>query len=116
MGGAGMTFETDGGGWKGILWRRDDGTLVSFRDGIAKHWVASMATIEQTAARREERVRDYLRFRQNAIAEGRTGTMKRVVFLPGSDPARAAELATTLLRSGIEVRRAGAGFASSRAH
>ena len=64
MGAAGMTFETDGGGWKGILWRRDDGTLVSFRDGIAKHWVASMATIEQTAARREERVRDFLRFRQ----------------------------------------------------
>lgn len=116
MGAAGMTFETDGGGWKGILWRRDDGSLVSFRDGIAKHWVASMATIEQTAARREERVRDFLRFRQAAVADGRTGTMKRVVFLPGRDPGRAAELASALLRAGIEVRAADADFSSARAH
>jgi hypothetical protein len=116
MGAAGMTFETDGGGWKGILWRRDDGTLISFRDGIAKHWVASMATIEQTAARREERVRDFLRFRQSAITDGRTGTMKRVVFLPGRDPGRAAELASALLRAGIEVRSAEGEFSSTRAH
>ncbi|HZO20530.1 MAG TPA: M14 family zinc carboxypeptidase [Gemmatimonadaceae bacterium] len=116
MGAAGMTFETDGGGWKGILWRRDDGTLVSFRDGIAKHWVASMATIEQTAARREERVRDFLRFRQSAIADGRTGAMKRVVLVPGRDPGRAAELVSALLRAGIEVRATEAELSSSRAH
>src|ERR1044071_5098292 len=101
-----MTYETDGGGWKGLLWRREDGSLLSFRDGIAKHWVTAMATIEATGARREERLRDYYRHRQRAVDEGRTGAMKRVVFLPGDAPARAAELATTLLRSGIEVRRA----------
>jgi hypothetical protein len=116
MGAAGMTFETDGGGWKGILWRRDDGTLLSLRDGVSKHWVASMATIEQTAARREERVRDFLRFRQGAIAEGRTGTMKRFVLVPGRDPGRAAELVSALLRAGIEVRATDAEFSSSRAH
>jgi len=50
------------------------------------------------------------------VAEGRAGAMKRVVLLPGSDPGAAAELVTTLLRAGIEVRRATGGFASSRAH
>jgi hypothetical protein len=115
-GATGMTYETDGGGWRGILWRRDDGTLLSFRDGIAKHYVTAMATIEATAARRQERVRDYLTFRQNAIADGRSGTMKRVVWLPGADPVRAAGLAATLLRSGIEVRRATSAFSSARAH
>ncbi len=45
-GATGMTYETDGGGWKGILWRREDGTLLSFRDGIAKHYVSAMATIQ----------------------------------------------------------------------
>jgi len=116
MGASGMTFETDGGGWKGILWRRDDGTYVSFRDGIAKHYVAGMATIQGTASRKAERVRDYLRFRQNAIAEGRSGTMKRFVLVPGSDPGRAAELVSALLRAGIEVRRSSAAFTSARAH
>lgn len=115
-GATGMTYETDGGGWKGILWRREDGTLLSFRDGVAKHWVAAMATIETTGARREERVRDYLRFRQQTIEEGRTARMKRVVLVPGSDPARAAELAASLLRAGIEVRRTTAPFTAARAH
>jgi hypothetical protein len=115
-GAIGMTYETDCGGWKGVLWRRDDGSLCSFRDGIAKHFVAALATIETTATRRADRVRDWFAFREAAVNEGRTGRMRRVVFLPGRDPGRAAELAATLLRSGIEVRRAGDAFSSTRAH
>jgi hypothetical protein len=115
-GAIGMTYETDGGGWKGIQWRRGDGSILSFRDGIAKHYVTAMATIQATAERRQERVRDFLAFRQGAINEGRTGAMKRVVFVPGNDPARAAGLAATLLRSGIEVRRTTSAFSSATAH
>jgi hypothetical protein len=115
-GAIGMTYETDGGGWKGHVWRRDDGTLLTLRDGIAKHFVTALATVFTTADRRADRVRDYLAFRQRAVADGRTGTMKRVVLLPGTDPVRAAELAATLLRSGIEVRRATAAFSATRAH
>ena len=115
-GATGMTYETDGGGWKGLLWRREDGSLLSFRDGIAKHFVAALATVETIAANRAARVRDYLRFRQDAVALGRSERMKRVVFLPGSDPGRAAELAAALLRAGVEVRRASAGFSAARAH
>ncbi|MFL5562206.1 MAG: M14 family zinc carboxypeptidase [Gemmatimonadaceae bacterium] len=115
-GAIGMTYETDGGGWKGILYRRDDGSIVSFRDGIAKHFTTALTTIETTAGRHAERVRDYLAFRQSAIADGRTGTMKRIVLVPGRDPGRAAELVATLLRSGIEVRRTKGAFTSSAAH
>lgn len=115
-GAIGMTYETDGGGWKGILWRREDGSIVSFRDGIAKHFTTALATIQTTADHHAERVRDYLAFRQSAVAAGRTGTMKRVVLVPSSDPGRAAELVATLLRAGIEVRRASAPFASAKAH
>jgi hypothetical protein len=115
-GATGMTYETDGGGWKGIRYRRDDGTILTFRDGISKHYVSALATIQTAAAHRVDRVRDYLAFRQDAVAEGRTGRMKRVVLVPGSDPGRAAELASTLVRSGIEVRRASAPFAAARAH
>lgn len=109
-GATGMTYETDGGGWKGVLWRRDDGTLLSFRDGIAKHHVAALATIETTAANAEARVRDYLRARQGAVAAGARGPFRRVVFTAGRDPQRAAELAAALLRAGIEVRRTTAPY------
>jgi hypothetical protein len=55
-------------------------------------------------------------FRQNAVNDGRTGTMKRIVWSAAPDPGRAAALAATLLRSGIEVRRVSAPFSSARAH
>src|SRR5688500_16474152 len=58
-GAIGMTYETDGGGHRGIVIRRADGSLLSFRDGIAKHYVTAMATIQATAERRRERVADY---------------------------------------------------------
>jgi hypothetical protein len=110
----GTTYETDGG--PALLKRRDDGTLLSLRDGIAKHYVAAVSTFETSAARAREMVRDYAAFRQRAVADGRSGTMKRVVLLPGSDPARAAELAAALLRAGVEVTRTTATLASARAH
>ena len=115
-GATGMTYETDGGGWKGTLWRREDGSLLSFTDGIAKHWTAAMATIDATAARAAERLADYAAFRRRAVEQGRSGRMRQVVLVPGADPERAAELAAALARAGIEVRQANVGFASARAH
>jgi hypothetical protein len=113
-GAIGMTYETDCR--YGILTRREDGSMCSFRAAISKHFVSAMATIEATAARRAERVRDWVKFRREAVDEGRTATMKRVVLVPTRDPARAAALAATLRRGGIEVRRTTEAFSSTRAH
>ncbi len=113
-GAMGTTYETDGG--PALLKRRDDGTLLSLRDGIAKHYAAAVSTFETTARGAREMVRDYAGFRQKAIDDGRTGSMQRVVFLAGNDPARAAELAAALLRAGVEVKRTTASSSSARAH
>jgi hypothetical protein len=112
-GAMGATYETDGG--PALLKRRADGTLLSLRDGIAKHFVAAVATFETTAKRARERVKDYLAFRQQAIADGRAQSVKRVVFAPGRDPGRAAELAAALLRGGIEVQRLSRPLSSVKA-
>lgn len=113
-GAMGATYETDGG--PALLQRREDGTLLSLRDGISKHYEASIATWQTAAARARELVTDYAAFRARAISDGRSGTMRRVVFVPGSDPARAAELAAALLRAGVEVTRTTAALSSARAH
>jgi hypothetical protein len=112
-GAMGTTYETDGG--PALLKRRSDGTLLSLRDGIAKHYVAAVATFETSATNARPIVRDYATFRQRAVSDGRSGNMRRVVLVPGSDPARAAELAAALLRAGIEVSRTTASFTSGRA-
>lgn len=104
-GATGMTFETDGGGSKGVRWRRDDGTILTFAAGIAHHFVASLATVETAAQNREARLRDFYRFRVEAMDDARRGDVRGVVILEGRQPDGAARLATTLLRHGLEVGR-----------
>jgi hypothetical protein len=115
-GAIGMTYETDGGGDLGFNWRRDDGTVVTLRDGIARHVTASLATAETAARHRLERLRDFYEFRRSGMEEARREPMKRVVLVPGNDPRRAAELVEVLLRSGIEVGRTTAPFTATLAH
>jgi len=114
QGASGMTYETDGG--PEFHKRRDDGTITTFLDGIAHHFVASLATLETTAKNRQSRLQDYYEFRRSAIAEAATDRMKRVVIVPGNDPQSAAHVIGLLLRNGIEVTRLRQPVASRVAH
>lgn len=115
-GAIGMTYETDGGGFKGLRWTRDDGTIATFRSSIAKHYVASMTTLEVTAQRKAERIRDFYDFRAKGMQDHARSKIKRVVIEPGSDRVKAAELIEVLRRSNIEVTHATAAFRSTSAH
>lgn len=102
-GATGMTYETDGGGWKGVRLKRDDDTILSFSDGIAHHFVTSLATIEVAANHRSERLMDYYRFFKSALDLSKKDPVKQVFLLPGKDTRKANALATLLLRHDIEV-------------
>ena len=103
-GATGMTYETDGGGPKGYKWLREDGTLLTLRNAIAKHVTASLATVVVAAANREARLRDYRDFFESSLKE-----LKRKFYLvPGSDPQEAADLVSLLMKQGIEVSRTNA--------
>lgn len=104
-GATGMTYETDGGGSKGVRWRRDDGTILSFADGIAHHFVASLATVETAARNRTTRLQAYYDDFRSALLQAGGTDVRTVVVVPGRDPQGAARVATTLLRHGIEVGR-----------
>ena len=115
-GATGMTYETDGGGPKGLRWTRDDGTIVTFRSSIAKHYVASMTTLEATARNKAERIRDFYEFRRKGMADHAGSKMKRVVIDPSSDRVKAAEMVEVLRLSNVEVKVATAPFTSTTAH
>jgi len=100
----GMTYETDGGGPLGYRWRRDDGTLLTLRDGIAKHVTAGLATVMAAAANREARLRDYREFYESTLKE----LKRRFYLIPGKDPQDAAQLVSLLMKQGIEVSRTNA--------
>jgi len=113
-GATGMTYETDGG--PDLFRRRGDGTVITFADGIAHHYVASLETVETAAANREERLLDYFDFRQSAIAEAESSQMKRVVIQPDRDHTNAARLATILLRHDVTVTRLSEPYRADGAH
>ena len=114
QGATGMTYETDGG--PEFRRRRDDGTITTLRDGIAHHFIASLATLETTARNRQNRLLDYYDFRRSAMTEAATDRLKRVVIVPGNDPQSAAHVVGLLLRNGIEVTRLRQATSSRAAH
>jgi len=115
-GAIGMTYETDGGGFKGLRWTRDDGTIVTFRSSIAKHYVASMTTLETTSKNKADRLKDFYDFRAKGMAAASSGKMKRVVIDPSADRVKAAELIEILKLSNVEVKVASSSFTSQTAH
>ena len=113
VGAIGMTFETDGG--PELMLRKGDGSVTSFREGIAHHVVASLATLETLATNRTLRLQDYRAFHETALTEPARRAFRRVVIAPGSDPVRTREVIDLLRFQGIEVREANQSFSLSQA-
>jgi hypothetical protein len=97
QGAAGMTFEMASA--RGLAGQRGDGSLVSYRDGVERHVVASLATLEASAANRERLLSEFLAMRRSPPGD----TVH--VLLRRDDPGRVDKLADVLLRQGVEVRR-----------
>jgi hypothetical protein len=115
-GATGMTYETDGGGFKGLRWTRDDGSIATLRSAIAKHYVASLTTLETAAKNRVQRLQDFYDFRRTGMSETATEKLKRIVIDPSKDRVKTAEMIENLLRMKIEVAVANASFNSATAH
>jgi hypothetical protein len=113
-GATGMTYESDGG--KALARRRDDGTVITFEEGIAHNVVAALATVETAARNREARLVDYYAFHRTAIEEARTGRMRRVIVVPDADVTNAAQLAVLLLRQDVRVARLRQPYAATVHH
>lgn len=100
-GATGMTFETDGG--PELMLRKGDGSVTTFREGIAHHFVASLATLTTLAQHRTARLRDFREFFASALTLPGTRAFRRVVISGGNDPARTREVIELLRLQGIEV-------------
>jgi hypothetical protein len=104
QGSIGMTYEQASA--RGLSFARDDGTTLTYREGVMHHFNAAIVTAVTAANNREKLVRNFLDYRKSAIAEGEKGQTREYVLVPGGDPTRADLLARNLATQGIEVRRA----------
>jgi hypothetical protein len=90
--------------------RRSDETLLTFRDTVRHHFVASISTLETAAVNREKLLNDFYKYRVTAIEEGRKEPVKEYILPRGRDAAATDKLAGILMEHGIEVNRATAPF------
>jgi hypothetical protein len=99
------TYETNGGGYKGFRWERPDGTIVTFRESIQKHFIADMATLEALADNKQGILLDFYKFFKTGMDEVLNEAYKSYVIHENDDPGRAADFVKTLLNHNIEVYR-----------
>jgi hypothetical protein len=88
---------------RGLVFRRQDGTDLRFRDAVRHHFVASMATAETTARNRRKFLEDFWKFRQTAVSEGRSEAVKAYVLVNEGNRGAARKLAGLLVEHGVEV-------------
>jgi hypothetical protein len=115
-GATGMTFETDGGGSKGLAYRLPDGRVTTLADGVLHHFTGGVSSLITTAEHREARLRALYDFRRAAMVDVVSEPVKQFVLVPGRDPSRVADLVDVLRQHQIEVHRARAPFDSRSAH
>lgn len=104
-----MTYEQASA--RGLAFAREDGTILTYKDGVTHHFTAAITTVVTAARNREKLLREYLEYRRGAIALGQRGT-REYLMAPGKDPSRAARLARLLAAQGIQVKRAEEAFQS----
>lgn len=103
-GSIGMTFEMASA--RGLVYRRPDDSLLFYRDGVQRHFVASMGTLETLANGRAEALAAFLVHRRAGVARGEQNGVREYVFPARGDRTRLARLCNLLLAQGIEVHEA----------
>ena len=105
QGALGMTYEQASA--RGLRLRRSDGDLLTYGDGVLRHFTAAMETALTAARNRERILGGYLAFRREGVEMGRRGPAE-IVLHSAHDPGMAERLAVMLVENGIQVFRAAA--------
>lgn len=97
---------------RGLLWRKDDGRVLTYSDTVRRHVTSSIATLETVATHRAKLLSDFHDYRRTAIEEGRAERNRVYLLDHIEDPAGAEKLAHILEAQGIDVHTAATGFKS----
>lgn len=100
-----FTFESGGGGWKGIRLRTRHGHITTFREGVLKNLLGDDVVVQVTADARREKLAGYLEYRRSALREAAAHPVKGYALSAGNDPARLETVVNMLRRNGVEVER-----------
>jgi Zinc carboxypeptidase len=110
-GGISMTYEQ--ASTRGLVVKKADGSVVTYRDTVREHFVASISTAETAAHNREKLLENFYQYRKDAIAEGTKGGVQEFILPRTGNVSNVDKLAASLADQGVEVRRANDSFQNS---
>ena len=107
-GAIGMTYEQGGGGAGGVRYARPDGDTLTLTQRVAHHVAASRATLQATAERHDDLLREFEQYFTTAKTKP-GGLYKTYVLAAGNDPGQLRMLTRYLERQQISY-----GFAPKK--
>ncbi len=110
-GAIGMTYEQ--ASTRGLVVRRSDGTLVTYRDTVQKHFVTSISTLETAANKREQLFANFYSYRKEAVDQGLHGPVREYILPREGNVSEVDKLAYHLRDQGVEVKTAKSSFATN---
>ncbi|RUO50752.1 peptidase M14 [Pseudidiomarina aquimaris] len=105
-----MTYEMASA--RGHNFRTKDGDILTYADGVQRHFVASLATIETASRERERLLKNFWNYRKQAIADGRESDERYIYINAAEDKAGAQRLAGLLTQHGVAVQQSNAAFSA----
>ncbi|HEX3877349.1 MAG TPA: M14 family zinc carboxypeptidase [Bryobacteraceae bacterium] len=108
FGGMAMTYEN--GSTRGLLVRKSDDTMVTYRETVRRHFVTSISSCEVAAHNREKLLDMFYRYQTSALEDAAKDPLKEFVLPRTGDTSAVDKMAQLLALQGVEVRRAAAAF------
>lgn len=107
-GASASTYEV--GSARGHVFKKSTGQLLTFRDTVQQHVVASLSTAESVAITREKLLSDFYQYQVDAIAAGKQSDERVYVINETKNRDGAHRLATLMAKHGVEVLQATEAF------
>ena len=108
-GGLGMTYES--GSARGLVARRSDGAVVTYRN-CRRHFVASMASCETAARKRQELLEMFYRYQVSALEEAARQPVREYILPRRGNTSVVDKLARLLVSKGCRWNRAREAFSN----
>lgn len=105
-----MTYEMASA--RGHKFRTKDGDILTYGDGVQRHFVASLATIETASRERERLLKNFYQYRKQAIADGQASKERFIYIDAERDKAGVQRLAGLLTQHGVSVQQSPAAFSA----
>jgi hypothetical protein len=102
------TYEN--GSTRGLVVKRPNDLTVTYRETVRRHFVASLATCETSAAHHDELMQHFYQYGKTGVEEGSTGSVREYILPRRGNTSAVDKLAQLLVEQGVEVRRASASF------